>query len=402
MTVSHQESPGSELFTVIERGDVEAAVAQIDADPGLVQARDPALGSTPLIFAAHRGQTPVVAALLRAGADVHARERASDSTALHWAAEAGIPAVAELLLAHGAGIEPRDEWFALTPLGWSIVVRWAPQRHQDRAAVAALLRAAGAREDIFTALPSGPEAVRAVVEADPAAVHQRMGFVSARMTPLHLAVARGLRTALSRLVGYGADLHAHTDDGLTALALALARGDAAQVEVLHGLGAREDVATALVTGDLEAMATRLAAEPQPPELLACWLALAAKNGRPEAIEVLLRGGAEVDARTRRLLGETPAEVSALHMAAREGHVAAVLALLAAGASVDGCAGPGLPTPLHVAAGNGHLEVVRALLGHGAAVAARERIYGATPLQWAEFNEQAEVAALLQAGVQDMS
>jgi len=397
MTVHQQESPGSELFAAIQRGDVDAAVAQIAAEPDLAHARDPGLGSTPLIFAAHRGQAAVVTALLQAGADVHAREQASDTTALHWAAEMGIPEVAEQLLAHGAGLEARDEWFALTPLGWAIVVRWAPQRHQDRPAVARVLRAAGAREDIFTALPSGPDAVRAVVEADPTAVHQRMGFVSARMTPLHLAVARGLKTALSRLVDYGADLHAHTDDGLTPLALAQARGDAGQVEVLHGLGARDDVATALVTGDLVAMASRLHAEPQPPELLACWLALAAKNGRPEAIEVLLQAGAEVDARTRRLLGETPAEVSALHLAAREGHTAAVLSLLAAGAAVDGLAGPGLPTPLHVAAGNGHVDVVRALLGHGAAVDARERAYGATPLQWAEFNEQAEVVALLQAG-----
>ncbi|WAS90484.1 ankyrin repeat domain-containing protein [Nannocystis punicea] len=392
---SHEESPGSALFEAIVRGELDAAVAQVQAEPALAQARDPGLGSTPLIFAAHRGQLPVVAALLQAGADVHAREAASDTTALHWAAEAGIPAVAELLLAHGAALEPRDQWFALTPLGWAIVVRWAPQGHQDRPAVARLLRAAGAREDIFTSLPTGLDAVRAIVAADPGAVHQRMGFVSASMTALHLAVARGLKNSLKLLVELGADLHAHTDDGLTALALALARGDAAQVELLHGLGARDDVATALVSGDLTTMEQRLRASPQPPALLACWLALAAKNGRPEVLGVLLRAGAEVDARTRRLLGETPAEVTALHLAAREGHTAALLHLLAAGAAVDGLAGPGLPTPLHVAAGHGHVEVVRALLGHGAALDAREAVYGATPLQWAEFNEQAEVAALLQ-------
>ncbi|MCY0991993.1 ankyrin repeat domain-containing protein [Nannocystis sp. ILAH1] len=394
MTASHEESPGTALFEAIQRGELDAAVAQVQADPTLIHARDPALGSTPLIFAAHRGQLPVVAALLQAGADVHAREAASDTTALHWAAEMGIAAVAELLLAHGAALEHRDQWFRLTPLGWALVVRWAPQGHQDRPAVARLLRAAGAREDIFTALPSGLGAIRAVAEADPGAVAQRMGFVSASMTALHLSVARGLKNSLTLLVELGADVHAHTDDGLTPLALALARGDAAQVELLRGLGAREDVATALVTGDLATMAARLREEPQPPALLAAWLALTAKNGRVEALGPLLRGGAAVDARTRRLLGETTAEVTALHLAAREGHAAAVESLLAAGAAVDGLAGPGLPTPLHVAAGNGHVEVVRALLARGADVTAQEAVYGATPLEWAEFNAQAEVAVLL--------
>ncbi|MFY0533089.1 ankyrin repeat domain-containing protein [Nannocystis pusilla] len=125
MTASHEESPGTALFEAIQRGELDAAVAQVQADPTLIHARDPALGSTPLIFAAHRGQLPVVAALLQAGADVHAREAASDTTALHWAAEMGIPAVAELLLAHGAALEHRDQWFGLTPLGWALVVRWA-------------------------------------------------------------------------------------------------------------------------------------------------------------------------------------------------------------------------------------------------------------------------------------
>ncbi|MDC0723454.1 ankyrin repeat domain-containing protein [Nannocystis bainbridge] len=401
MSAPPQPSPGSALFDAIQRGDLAAAVAQVQAEPALAGARDPSLGSTPLIFAAHRGQQPVVAALLQAGADVHAREAASDTTALHWAAEMGVPAVAELLLAHGAALETRDGWFALTPLGWSVVVRWAPQGHQDRPAVARLLRAAGAREDIFTALPSGLDAIRAAVAADPGAVHQRMGFVSAGMTALHLAVARGLKNSLTLLVELGAELHAATDDGLTPLALAMARGDAAQIALLRGLGAGDDVATALVTGDLATMAARLQAGPQPPALLASWLALAAKNGRPEVVEVLVRAGVEIDARTRRLLAETPAEVTALHLAAREGHTAAVLALLAAGAAVDGLAGPGLPTPLHVAAGHGHAEVVRALVDHGAAVDAREAIYGATPREWAEFNGQDEVAALL-AGAPGMS
>lgn len=390
-----EQSSVSALFDAIERAEFAAAIALVNAEPGLAQARDPALGSTPLIFAAHRGQATVVAALLQAGADVHAREAASDTTALHWAAESGTVAIAELLLARGAGLEDRDQWFELTPLGWATVVRWAPHRHIDRPAVARLLRAAGAADDIFVALTEArADAIRGFVRADAGALARRLGFVAGGMTPLHLAVARGMRGALPLLAELGSDLQAYTDDGLTPLALALARGDAAMIASLRALGAQDDVSTALVSGDFATLSARLASDAPAPELLARMLALAAKNGVTPAIGALLRGGAEVDARTRRLLGETPAEVTALHLAAREGHLEVVRALLAAGAAVDGRAGPGLPTTLHVAAGNGHVEVVRTLLSRGADPEARDSAWDATPLQWAEFGEHDDVAEVL--------
>ena len=72
-------------------------------------------------------------------------------------------------------------------------------------------------------------------------------------------------------------------------------------------------------------------------------------------------------------GMAPNRVTLLHVAAENGHVAAIEALLAAGMPVDAVYGEGLPhayrevTPLHVAAENGHVAAIEALLAAGARV-----------------------------------
>src|ERR1043165_9572489 len=77
------------IFALIGEFDQNGAVAAVRADPALVRARDGELGSTPLVFASHRGQLDVVRALLAAGAVVDDVEAASGTTSLHRAAEAG-------------------------------------------------------------------------------------------------------------------------------------------------------------------------------------------------------------------------------------------------------------------------------------------------------------------------
>jgi ankyrin repeat protein len=57
----------------------------------------------------------------------------------------------------------------------------------------------------------------------------------------------------------------------------------------------------------------------------------------------------------------------------------VRALVRAGADVNACGGVARPTALHMAARRGHVEIARALLDSGAAVNARDR-KGDTPLQ----------------------
>jgi ankyrin repeat protein len=74
-----------ELFAAVERGDLEAVRALLNAEPALVGARD-----------------------------------SSGATALHHAAFHGHRAIAELLHAAGADLNARDATHGATPAGWAI------------------------------------------------------------------------------------------------------------------------------------------------------------------------------------------------------------------------------------------------------------------------------------------
>ena len=350
------------------KNDIAAVKVAILSDPSLVEVRDTLLGSTPLIFAAHRGFLEIVEALLDADADVHARETVSGTTALHWAAEAGLRNVATLLVAHGAELEARDEWFGLTPLGWATVVTWAPDRHNDRPNTAADLLAAGAHHDIFTAIASDASSViRELVSADPAVLQQRLGFVGDEQTPLHIAVTLRRPDMVRLLIELGADKQATTSDGQTPQDLAQDQPELAELLAAPSRGG-----------------------PDPSKLLFH----AAKYDRAELVPQLLRSGADPHLRTRRLVGESPAEITPLHVAAQRGHTATLAALLEAGADVRGGADPGVPTPLHVAAGAGDLDAIKLLLSRGADPHDRDRQFNATPLGWAEWSQQQDVVAYL--------
>jgi len=50
--------------------------------------------------------------------------------------------------------------------------------------------------------------------------------------------------------------------------------------------------------------------------------------------------------------------------------------------------------LHLAAGEGHLEVVHALLLAGANISVRDSVFDATPMEWAECENYSEIVELL--------
>ena len=78
-------------------------------------------------------------------------------------------------------------------------------------------------------------------------------------------------------------------------------------------------------------------------------------------------------------------------------MAAILALVAAGAAVDAQADAGRLTALHGAAAMGHVEAIAALVGAGAALEARDKKQR-TPLHLAaEHGRAAALKALLGAG-----
>src|SRR5262249_862512 len=113
---------------------------------------------------------------------------------------------------------------------------------------------------------------------------------------------------------------------------------------------------------------------------------AADKGQGEVVRLLLRRGANVDAADSD--GWT-----ALMWACRGGHLDIAETLLARGADISRTIVDKRANALHLAAQNGHLAAVRALIPHGAAVDAIEA-RGATPLHLAVNGGRAEVVQFL--------
>jgi ankyrin repeat protein len=142
-------------------------------------------------------------------------------------------------------------------------------------------------------------------------------------------------------------------------------------------GGRLDVASVLLDG-------------APPAGIGALLCEAALKNQREIADLLLRKGA--DANARDASGATP-----LHAAALKGNLAVAELLLARGAKVDLRDGDGL-TPLHNAAVSGHADVAALLLDRGADREARDTGAGATPLfQAAAWGRKSVVELLLKRG-----
>src|SRR5215813_12655528 len=120
----------------------------------------------------------------------------------------------------------------------------------------------------------------------------------------------------------------------------------------------------------------------PQEVLDEALVWAAKSDRVEAIERLVRLGADTDA--------DPYRGTPLTWAAANGRVAAVRRLLALGANPNARGTFGGPdhgqgvTALHLAAQSGRAEAVETLLELGADPTISDALHGGTPAGWAQF------------------
>jgi ankyrin repeat protein len=102
---------------------------------------------------------------------------------------------------------------------------------------------------------------------------------------------------------------------------------------------------------------------------------------------------------RRMLPAATAEDRhrAMALAAQSGHADIVGLLIDAGEDPNRFNPPGTHShtpPLHQAIWAGHLNVVKLLLERGARLDIRDTIYHGTPLGWAEYGDQPEIAAFL--------
>jgi ankyrin repeat protein len=241
-------------------------------------------------------------------------------------------------------------------------------------------------------------------------------------TPLHQAGYSGLPLLAQMLLDAGArpDLSARGDGG-TPLVIALFWGHRETADLLaeHGVHPRNlraaaglgrlDLIDDLVMPDgrltAEAGAHRAYYRPHsgfpswqptddPQEVLDEALAWAARNDRAEALDVLVARGANLEADVYR--------GTALMWAAASGRAVAVRRLIALGADPNGRSTFGGPThgegvtPLHLAAGDGHLEVIEALLDAGADPTLRDALHDGAAVGWAEHGGQTAAVELLRA------
>ena len=174
-------------------------------------------------------------------------------------------------------------------------------------------------------------------------------------------------------IGQGADVNTKDEEGLTALHLAARQGRKDAVELLLANGANINA--------------RLIGWPG-------WTPLheAATANHKEVAELLITKGADTNANCARAgggrFGGTP-----LHEAVFEGHRDMAELLISKGADINAKQSGGL-TPLDVAAFVGHKDVVELLIVRGADVNIRDR-GGRTALRWAKHGRHKEIVELLQ-------
>jgi uncharacterized protein len=273
-----------------------------------------------LVEAVMQRNTSAVRALVGQGIDVKAAD-GDGTTALHWAAHNGDADTTAVLLEAGASVKAVTRIGSMSPL--------------------------------FMAARNGnPAVVKALLNAGASATETNDNGT----TVLMVAAASGSAAAVTELVERGANVNAvDVTNGQTALMFAAALNSAAVIKVLLARGATSGVTTKVVK--MEKVRVDANGDPISPEelekLRAKEAAAAAANPRPAA------------RREERVFGATiVGGMTALHFAAREGHVDAVRELVAGGADVNLVNGE-KTSPIVEAIINGHVDIAKELLDHGA-------------------------------------
>src|SRR3954471_4649333 len=307
-------------------------------------------GAAAFVDAAMNGNRDAVGALLKDGADVNTTQ-ADGMTALHWAAQKGDVELAKVLLYVSANLKATTRIGGDTPL-------LIASKNGDAAMIEALTQAGA---DANATTTNGT-------------------------TPLMLASAAGKPAAVQALLEHGADVNAkEAVKGETALTFAAAFGRADVIRVLTAKGADVKIMTKAIdlTDFAKEEAERLAAERGQQGGQGRGNAPGGGRG-PQGPQV---PGVNRQYNYTELVGYWGG-LAPMHLAARQGELESVKALMEAGADVNQ-RGAGDPvTPLLIATMNGHFDLAKYLVDHGADPN-HAQANGATPLyaalncQWSD-------------------
>jgi len=313
-----------------------------------------AAAGAPVADAAMEGDRDAVRALLKQAADVNAAQ-GDGMTALHWAAMKNDADLAQTLLYAGANVKATTRIGAYTPL---------------------LLAAKNGSADVLEPLLKAGADVEAAT--------------SNGTTPLMFAAASGNTAAVETLIARGADVNAtESVRGLTPLMFAAASNRAAVLELLADNGADLEATSkvtdlAILSRDPAALREFTQGNPTPP-------GQEPQGGRNGPIGGRGGRGPQTPGVDRNYqLNELVAAqggLTPLLLAAREGHIASVQALLSAGADVNQVSAGDRTSPLLIATINGHFDLAMFLLRHGAdptraAENGATPLYGAINCEWA--------------------
>lgn len=314
----------NEFFRVLSLGDKEQIRTLVAKYPAILDSYNyRSFGATPLTMVCFANRLEIVELLIELGADPN---RKSDWdmgpwSPLHCAIFRGDKELAKFLLSHGATM------------------------------------------DVHTAAGLGDcKAVSTLLDADPGRVHERGGD---GCFPLHFA---DMVEVAQLLLDRGAEIDGRCIDHYSTPVQYLCSARPEVARYLLSVGARPDIFSAVVCGDVEIVESLLQADPK--------LLEARIN------QTFFPPGPEHDVHNI-LTFSIGQDSTPLHAAAKGDQPESVAVLVRLGLSPNVRGGYDHGTPLHTAAWSNCAEAARALLDNGADIEARSgKLHNNTPAGWA--------------------